>query len=68
MIFLLLDRNKKIDVILYTVPKGTSSGSDNFQNNQNSDSQNSRSDKNPSKSQILSSENASSAYFGNYES
>jgi hypothetical protein len=37
-------------MLYYTIPYGTSSGSDNFQNNQNSDPQNSRSDKNHSKS------------------
>jgi hypothetical protein len=46
-----------------TVPCGTS-GSGNFQNNQNSDSQNSRSH---SKSQILNSENPKSGYFENYQ-
>jgi hypothetical protein len=49
------------------VPYGFSSGSGNFQNNQNLDFQNSRSDKNHSKSQILSSENPSPGYFENYQ-
>jgi hypothetical protein len=50
-----------------TDPYGTSSGSDNFQNNQNSDSMNSKSVILSYFNQILSSENPSSGYFENYQ-
>jgi hypothetical protein len=60
--------DKSVRSFLKIVPYGgTSSGSDDFQNNKNLDSQNSRSDKNHPKSQILSSDNPSSGYFENYQ-
>jgi hypothetical protein len=62
-----IQRNHFEETISKTVPYGTSSGSDNFQNKQNLYSQNSRSDKNHSKSHILTSENLSSGYFENYQ-
>jgi hypothetical protein len=54
------NKHRKID------PYGTSSGSDNFQNNQNRDSQNSRSVILRGFYQILSSENQSYGYIENY--
>lgn len=52
--------------IIKTVPYSTSSGSNSFQNKQNSGFQNSRSVKIRSKSQILTFENSGSGYIENY--
>jgi hypothetical protein len=49
--------------MIKTIPCGTNSGSDNFRNNQNSDSKNSKSEILSGFYQILSSENPSSGYF-----